>query len=125
MPKSKETLNQKTQRISSEFSAHGIVSENGSFICRNCGKVLGVVSNMRKSQIVQHVDSSVHKKNAELKSKHTTPIAEKPKPYTTDLCRVCFTVHFKESGHENKTSNNLKYLVFFNLGVHFGKYSAA
>lgn len=91
MPKSREKPDQKARRIAAEFSGDGIEVEGANFICRNCGKLVGEISKMRKSQIDQHIKSAKHVLNAELKSKHTSPLStEKQKPYTTDLCRVCF-----------------------------------
>ncbi|XKL59421.1 hypothetical protein PGB90_000437 [Kerria lacca] len=96
MPKPKEKPHQKARRIAAEFSSNEIESDSNNFICRNYGKLIGDISKMRKCQI-KHVKSARHVQNAELKSKHTSPIAEKPKPYTTDLCRPSLDLQNKKN----------------------------
>lgn len=99
MPKHAESRVGKMRSFATEYEQDTLVYEKSSLLCRCCGIVLGTLdSEMKRSQVKQHINTAKHSKNFDLHAKQSS-LNFTVDSFNTDLCRVSFvsSVSFKHS----------------------------
>ncbi len=84
--KRKSPLSDTVKRLATEFQKDSLVAEGSTLICRCC--ILEM--NVKRSQILQHLNTEKHKKNLGIKCKQQL-ISETytERDFNSDLCKVC------------------------------------
>ncbi len=91
MPKTSVSTVSQLRSFATEFERETLVYEKNSLICRGCGVVLGVAdSNMKRSQVRQHIATMKHQKRLELNKKQKTLNFEAD-TFHRELCEVSCT----------------------------------